>query len=205
MTKFTLEMLRVQPAEQKSISLPFPADHKVRIAQLTETPRFAGVVTFVPERWLELESFRPKVIVGYASELQRLAEQVDLGIVDLACVNHAIVVLTPCGSSPLSDVLRVVLWQSFGVPLFELFVGPDQTLLASECEAHDGWHLEPGVELGAFEEELILDSPGNYGLRTSLSGRVIKEPCPCGRETPRLMEIAAVRQRPLLRALSASA
>jgi hypothetical protein len=205
MTKFNINLLRLQPTQQKRILLPFPADPKVRIAQLTETPRFAGVETFVPERWLELETFRPRVVVGYAGDLQRLAERVDLGIVDLACVDHAVVVLTACGSKPLSDVVRVVLWQSFGVPLFELFMGPDKSLLAFECEAHEGWHLEPGVELRAFEDELILDSPGNYGLRTGLRGRVLKEACPCGRETPRLMDIMAVRPPPLLRALSASA
>jgi hypothetical protein len=205
MTKFNINLLRFQPTQQKRILLPFPADPKVRIAQLTETPRFTGVEAFVPERWLELETFRPRVIVGYAGDLQRLAERMDLGIVDLACVDHAVVVLTACGSKPLSDVVRVVLWQSFGVPVFELFVGPDKSLLAFECEAHEGWHLEPGVTLGAFEEELILDSPGNYGLRTGLRGRVLTEACPCGRETPRLMDILAVRPPPLLRALSASA
>jgi hypothetical protein len=205
MTKFNINLLRFQPTQQKRILLPFPADPKVRIAQLTETPRFSGVEAFVPERWLELETFRPRVVVGYAGDLQRLAERMDLGIVDLACVDHAVVVLTACGSKPLSDVVRVVLWQSFGVPVFELFVGPDKSLLAFECEAHEGWHLEPGVKLGAFEEELILDSPGNYGLRTGLRGRVLAETCPCGRETPRLMDITAVRPPPLLRALSASA
>jgi hypothetical protein len=205
MMKFNIDLLRKQPAEQKRILLPFPADPKIRIAQLTEAPLFAGVQAFVPERWLELETFRPRVLVGYVADLQRLAEQVDLGIVDLSSVDHAIVALTACGSKPLSDVMRVVLWQSFGVPLFELFVGPDKSLLAFECEAHEGWHLEPGVELGALEEELILDSPGNYGLRTGLRGQVLKEACPCGRETPRLVDIAAVRPPPILRVLSASA
>lgn len=205
MTKFNINLLHARPAEQKRILLPFPAHPNVRIAQLTETPSFVGVQTFVPERWLELETFRPRVLVGYAGELQRLAERVDLGMLDLVCVDHAVVLLTPCGSKPLSDVLRVVLWQSFGVPVFELFVGPDKSLLAFECEAHEGWHLEPGVQLGAFEEELILDSPGNYGLRTGLRGRILEDTCPCGRETPRLMDIAAVRPSPLLRTLSASA
>jgi hypothetical protein len=205
MTNFNFPPSRLRPTGPKRILLPFPADPKVRIAQLTESPRFAGVESFIPERWLELESFRPRVVIGAAVDLKRLAEQVDLGIVDLACVDHAVVVLTACGSKPLSDVLRVVLWQSFGVPVFELFVGPDKTLLAFECEAHEGWHLEPGVELGAFGEELILDSPGNYGLRTGLSGRLLKETCPCGREAPRLMDITAVRPRSIARALSASA
>ncbi|HMF79337.1 MAG TPA: hypothetical protein VK604_26995 [Bryobacteraceae bacterium] len=197
-----MNSLRLQAVAEKRIVLPFPADPKVRIAQLTETPPFESVETFVPERWLELESYRPQVILGYAADLQRLAEQVDLGMVDLTCVNHAIVVLTPCGSRPLSDVLRVMLWQSFGVPVFELYVGPDHRLLAFECEAHDGWHLEPRVEIKAVETELILDSPGNRGLRTGLVGRVAEEACPCGRETPRLMDVAGIRQT-LPRALSA--
>lgn len=205
LTKFKINILRLQPAEKKRMLLPFPTDPKVRIAQLTETPAFEGVQAFIPERWLELERYRPHVILGNAVDLQRLAEQVDLGMVDLTCVNHAVVALTACGASPLSDVLRVVLWQSLGVPIFELYVGPDHRLLAFECEAHDGWHLEPGVEITVFDAELILDSPGNYGLRTGLSGRVTEEACPCGRETPRLMDVMSFGQPGVPRSFRASA
>jgi phenylacetate-coenzyme A ligase PaaK-like adenylate-forming protein len=215
LTKFKINILRLQPIEKKRVSLPFPTDPKVRIAQLTETPPFEGVEAFIPERWLELERYRPHVILGNTADLQRLAEQVDLGMVDLTCVNHAVVALTACGASPLSDVLRVVLWQSLGVPIFELYIGPDHRLLAYECEAHDGWHLESGVVISTFggelmdaelsDGELILDSPGTYGLRTGLCGRITEEACPCGRETPRLMDIVACGKPGVSRSLRASA
>ena len=220
MPKFKTYFLPSTPPGPARIQLPFPADPRVRVAQLSRAPLFQDVEAFIPDRYLELESYRPRVLVGYASELQRLSEEVDLGLVDLTCVDHAIVLLTACGSKPMSDLLRVVLWQSFGVPVFELYIGPDHRLLAFECEAHDGWHLEPKVELVFLDKEfihpevnfdqelsqpeLILDSPGNHGLRTGLSGRIATETCPCGRETPRLMEIAAIQQAPL-HAFSASA
>ena len=59
----------------------------------------------------------------------------------------------------MSDVSRVTLWQGFGVPIFELYLGPDNGLLAAECGAHEGWHLEPGIDCWRYEDELILDSP----------------------------------------------
>jgi phenylacetate-coenzyme A ligase PaaK-like adenylate-forming protein len=150
---------------------------------------FAGIKPFRTGRWVEMEGFRPHVIVGRATDLMSLAEHVELGMLDLSSVDHALIVVTKCGLEPVTDVARVVLWQTFGVPVFEIFTGPDYTVLASECELHEGWHLEADVQLDFLQGELVLNARGNTGLRTGMAGRIDEEPCPCGRSTPRVMNV----------------
>jgi hypothetical protein len=179
-----------------AIHLPFPIDPRMRLAQLSESvPRFGVLKPFRPDSAIHLQGFRPNMLVGTASELQRLAEQVDLGTVDLTCLDHAVIVLTRCGGDPLTDVARVVFWQIFGVPLFEIFVGLDDAILGYECELHEGWHLAPHVSLTESNNELMLDAPGVTGLHTGLSGFVAHDQCPCGRPGPRLLKMEPARQR----------
>jgi phenylacetate-coenzyme A ligase PaaK-like adenylate-forming protein len=123
--------------------LPFPAAPGIRTAQVTATTFFEDVEAFSYERWAELESFHPRILVGPASDLRRVAEQVELGTLDLKSVDCAVFVLTACGGTPVSDVVRVVLWQSFGVPVYELLVGVKDILLACECQLQEGWHPQP--------------------------------------------------------------
>ncbi len=203
--KVKLRLDRFRPRSIPRNKLPFPVSHKLHCAQLGYAPLFEGVEPFKPHRWLELGNYAPRIVIGSAIDLQRLAEHVELGTVDLHSVDRAVVVLTNYGAKPLTDVLRVTLWQTFGVPVYELYVGPDNTLMASECEAHEGWHIEPGVNFGLLNDELILDSPGSFGLRTGLTGSFEDSPCPCGRPTARLLDIEALSrtERPRHMAVSA--
>jgi hypothetical protein len=194
-----------RPAAATRVKLPFPASPKLRVAQLSPGPLFDCVSPFTPERWLELEAYRPRVLVGEAAALDRLLEQVQLGMLDLACLDCALVVLTHHRARPMSDISRVAFWQGFGVPVFELYLGPDNGLLAGECGAHEGWHLEPGIDCWRDGDELILDSPGNYGLRTGLSATIESAACPCGQTTPRLVNIEVIHRFTQHRRLAASA
>ncbi len=115
--------------------LPFPASPELRVAQITATSPFDRVAAFPSDRWQELETYRPQVLVGPGPELQNLREQVELGLVDLKTLDHAVFVLIECGDKPLSDISRVLLWQTFGVPVYELFVGMGGVLLASELRS----------------------------------------------------------------------
>jgi hypothetical protein len=70
----------------------------------------------------------------------------------------------------LSAAERERLWRAFRVPIFEQIIGPDGELLAAECEAHDGLHVEAaGFSWDAYRME--------------------RAPCGCGRKTPRLTSI----------------
>jgi len=45
-------------------------------------------------------------------------------------------------SELLTEERRDGLWQSFRVPIFEQIVTENGAVLAAECEAHDGCHIE---------------------------------------------------------------
>jgi hypothetical protein len=158
--------------------------------QLSPGPRFASVEPKVLKKWEDLQIFAPNVVVGSASELHRMAEQSNAGYLDTSSIDHALVVITHFGCKPLSDMRRVLLWQSFGVPIFELYVALDNSLLGSECEAHEGWHLAPGVGYSFLGNgELILDGVGNNGLIIGFAAAIDSQPCPCGRVSAKLIQL----------------
>jgi hypothetical protein len=171
--------------------LPLATTANLRVAHIANSACFDSVKLFQPGQWIEIEQYRPRVLVGVAADLQELAERVESGLVELSSVDHAVFILTACGQAPLTDVLRVVLWQTFGVPVYELFMAPSGLLAASECETHDGWHAEPGATFSlSKDDELLLDAFGRKRIRTGLTASLENNPCPCGRPGLRLMNVA---------------
>ena len=71
------------------------------------------------------------------------------------------------GEAQLTGEERERLWRAFRVPIFEQIIGPRGKLLAAECEAHDGLHIETS------------------GLRWE-GYRLEQAVCACGRKTPRI-------------------
>jgi hypothetical protein len=193
MPRFASSIKRFRPQNRSCRQLPLPAASNVRVAQVSAlSTSFDSVESFCRDRWDELETFRPAVLVGSTADLRGLAELVQRQVLDLTSVDHVIFVLTVCGEQPVSDVLRVVLWQAFGVPVYELFVGAEGRLFASECEAHEGWHIEPCVTFSITDGELILHAPEAIGVATGLTGHIDAEPCPCGRASLRVRDIEAL-------------
>jgi hypothetical protein len=185
--------------------LPFPASPDVRAAQVTPTTFFEDVEAFSYERWTELERYRPRILVGPATDLRRLAEQVELGTVDIRSVDRAVFVLTACGGTPVSDVARVVLWQTFGVPVRELLIGAEDILLACECELQEGWHPQPYATFSIHQNELLVHAFRQQARRTGLLGNIESALCPCGRPGMRLTDIEALGPRELPQELAATA
>jgi hypothetical protein len=84
-----------------------------------------------------------------------------------ARLTRAVIVLARPGDALLTNAERDALWRRFGVPVFEQIIGVDGALIAEECEAHDGLHVDAaGPEWTAYRMEL--------------------SPCACGKTTPRL-------------------
>src|SRR5579875_755388 len=141
--------------------LPFCLEPNLRIAQISSTSQpFDSAQTFQANRWDELTRFRPQALIGFARDLQIIAERVELGRLDLTSVDHAIFIVTECGNKPVVDTTRVVLWQTFGVPVYELFVSAAGYLLAAECEAYEGWHIQAGANFSVVHRKLIVDIAG---------------------------------------------
>jgi len=80
--------------------------------------------------------FRPEAIAGTFNQLLRIA---DAGVE----LTHAVICLTWNVDHVLTDAQRDILWDGFGVPVFEQVLGPGNVLLANECHAHTGLHITP--------------------------------------------------------------
>jgi len=124
-------------------------------------------VRVFPEGWgQEAAAFAPHSIAGTLEQIEALP-----GI----RVTHALVVFRRTWEPRLIEPERERLWRAFGVPAFEQLIAEDCTLLASECEAHDGLHIESPKFVAGDQE---LD----------------RSPCGCGRTAPRLLGIDQLRR-----------
>ncbi|MBV9304279.1 MAG: hypothetical protein JOY62_14325 [Acidobacteriaceae bacterium] len=179
--------MRLGRQSVRAPKLPFPGAVKLRAAQIAPISSFDRVTAFPPEQWHDLQAFRPQVLVGLQADLLHLAAAVKLGGVDTSSVDHAVFVLTECGDQALLDVSRVVLWQTFGVPVYELLVGKQGDLLASECQAHQGWHIEANAEFFIRNGELRARACGGHIETTGLAGYIETATCACGRAGARVM------------------
>ncbi len=200
-----VDIRRFSRSSTRRQQLPFPATPNLRVAQLSAAGLFDRAAAFSDDRWQELETYRPQVLVGRAVDLHRLRDHAELGLADITSVDHAVFVVTGCGDKPLSDTSRVVFWQAFGVPIYELFVGPAGTLLASECQAQEGWHVEQHAKFTVIEGELMVDGLGQKGVPTGLFGHIETAACPCGRPGARVMALETQLLKNVRQELAASA
>lgn len=151
-----------------------------------------------------LADFRPESLAGPAPHLLALAGAALAGRVALPTLRYAVVAFTGLKHGCLREEDRDLLWDAFGLPVFEQFRGFGRELLAWECEAHDGLHVAgrnaifeaaPGAPLIVT----CLDSP-DYALArlaTDMTARLDTTPCPCGEASPRLLDLTACgRSRP---------
>lgn len=197
--------LRFRSGKAEQNKLPFGLSSNVRLAQVSGLPVIDRVRAFAPQEWLEIEAFRPGVLLGHAAALKSLSEQMQSGRLDLSSVDHAVFVLTNCGEAPVNDTLRVLFWQSFGVPVYELIAAPDGSLLAADCEAQEGWHVQPGVRAHLLNGELLFESSGLKGLHTGLSAELADEQCACGRSDLKIVNAVRSRRFSAVRRLAATA
>jgi hypothetical protein len=152
----------------------FPLPVAARIALLEANFRTEwNIQAFTIEDLPWLRAWAPKAVVLPLNLALSLADQKRRGLFDLPSLDTAIVVLTSIDDEPLAGHHRDLLWSAFGVPVFEQLRAPDGTVVARECEVHDGLHFEP--------DEL-----------PSLPGEVVTDMCACGSEKPRLRGAAPV-------------
>ena len=129
-----------------------------------------------PKGWSqEAADFAPAVIAATLDQLLAIDPK------QTSSLTHAVVVLRRPASPPLSSHDRNLLWEKFGVPMFEQIVGERGKLLAAECEAHSGLHVFGGGS------QQMLAAPNS-------------EICACGEIVPLLLAAA-----PEVSALAASA
>jgi hypothetical protein len=162
--------------ESPGCLLPFPASPELRIAQVGDFPILTGPAWFYVEWWEALRAHQPDILAEHRDALTRLAELVRRRRIEMA-LGRAVFTLTRVGERPLPDAARDQLWHAFGVPIYELYVTGNGTILASECEAHNGWHVcleaahfQAGGRAAPHPEPLRRQRPripsGRYGFRS---------------------------------------
>ncbi|MGA7416344.1 MAG: hypothetical protein WBW33_38095 [Bryobacteraceae bacterium] len=192
--------------------LPFPASHDSRIAQVGDCPILNGPSWFYVEWWEALRKLQPDILAGHRDALRRLAELAMRRRIDMA-LGRAVFILTRVGERPLPEAARDQLWHAFGVPIHELYVTGNGIVLASECEAHNGWHVHPDtarISKLSGEPHLILNRLGSNGREFQAVGMgfaadVTTEVCDCGQSTPRVVNLPVFADHLALARLAAGA
>jgi hypothetical protein len=77
---------------------------------------------------------------------------------------------------------RDLLWRRFGVPVFEELMDSQGRILASECEAHDGLHVDLSVGHTIQDGQLLLN-----GHASGIGAQAMGGLCGCGNTSPRIM------------------
>jgi hypothetical protein len=144
--------------------LVYPIPPAPPTAILVDGFRSSGNTRVFEKGWNEeAASFAPAAIAAAPAQLQAL-----LGTA-IPSLRNAVIALVRPQDPRLTEEDRERLWRAFRVPVFEQRIDESGCLLAAECEAHDGLHVE------------IHELPPRPGevLETA--------PCGCGRTTPRLI------------------
>jgi hypothetical protein len=155
---------------------------------------------FAPRDAALLKEYVPEALVLPLPLAVTLADQKLRKLLDFPTLTRAIVVLTSIAEMPMTDHQGTLLWRAFGVPLFEQFRGYDGTVLARECEVHDGLHIDETAAIFQKDgEELVATQLTSENVimrvRTGLSGSIVTEHCECGAETPRLRDLASLHSQ----------
>jgi hypothetical protein len=126
--------------------------------------------------WRKIRKFAPEAVAATIDQLRPLAYAKVVGL------RNAVIVLRLKNEARLSEADRDWLWDAFRVPVFEQIVGEDGELLATECEAHNGLHIE---------SEKMRTNPKDLSIENLqlLDDDLDFTACPCGRSTPRMFAI----------------
>jgi phenylacetate-coenzyme A ligase PaaK-like adenylate-forming protein len=164
--------------------------------------RTAGMRVFRDLDGSKLELYQPEALAGSVTQLRRLAEAVEDRGESGPALTHSVIAFIMLRQAFLSEEARDTFWRVFEVPVFGQIVGLSGELLAWECEAHEGFHIEQ--EQAAFEtkpgdggSELLATSLAAvrrraFRLPTGLTGRIETSICGCGVAGPRLVEVRRV-------------
>jgi len=144
--------------------LVYPIPPAPPTAILVEGFRPSGNTRVFEKGWgEEAAQFAPAAIAATPSQLDALRDA------SIPSLRNAVIALVRPADQRLTEEDRERLWRAFRVPVFEQRVDQSGRLLAAECEAHDGLHVE-SPEASPRSDEVLETGP-----------------CGCGRTTPRLI------------------
>jgi phenylacetate-coenzyme A ligase PaaK-like adenylate-forming protein len=180
----------MEPSAREPLSFPLPVP-LARIAVISDHFLEAKNIRFFDSADAAgLRDWAPEAIV---TPLERALEMANA---PPTSPTSALVVLTSIGGPPLDAAARERLWKTFEVPIFEQLRAWDGTVIARECEVHDGMHV---AEDAAFihrddEGEILLTLLGSKApvlrARTGFPAEIVHIECECGSEVPRLRRLS---------------
>jgi len=149
-----------------------------------------------------LMEFRPSVILGYANSLALFAQFVSENKLP-TCSPKSII----SSAEILSTESRDLIERTFCCPVFNRYGCREVSVIASECEHHDGMHImAEGLYVEVVDRngqpvpdgetgDILVTDLLNYGMpliryRIGDRGALAVGKCPCGRGLPRLKSIA---------------
>lgn len=185
--------------------LEYPIGKSPRTAVLGQEIRGSWRVrNFSSYRSQKLHEFAPQALAAPGDTIRALAQSIEEGEMQWRPLTQSLVVFTDVVRGSLSEEDRDYFWRIFQVPIFEQFRGFAGELLAQECEAHEGMHVNLANAVFAIgsDGELEVSFLRNaraplFRLATNLSARIESGRCACGQITPRLLDI---RRRPAVSA-----
>ena len=135
---------------------------------------------------------RPEVVTGSVEGLCLLARDILATGRRIDTLAFGVIVFTGIGQPIHTARHRDLFWEAFQTPVLEQLRGFQGELLAEECEAHDGFHVNP--QEAHWEQhgpDLLLTSLANLRhpvlrLITGLAGRLETSLCACGIHGARL-------------------
>jgi phenylacetate-coenzyme A ligase PaaK-like adenylate-forming protein len=146
-----------------------------------------------------LNRFKPRVIYAYPTPLALFCEYLRDS---KDSYHHPVTVI--CTAEPLLEDQRGVIEEVLGCRVFEHYGSREFAIIAGECEAHQGMHLNPaaayvefvpleGAEQNGLHEIVVTDLL-NYGMpliryRINDCALLGPETCPCGRGYPLVRQI----------------
>ncbi len=139
----------------------------------------------------EAANFAPQAIAATLGQLEAIAASGEL-VGSPGSLSNAIVVLGRWEDARVSEADRERLWKRFRVPLFEQIVGRNGALLAAECEAHQGLHIESQIVRARWRGTHRIDE----------THRIEESGCACGRTTARIISLDEVAREGRLRGIA---
>lgn len=138
----------------------YPVLPAPRTAVIEPWFRGGGNIRVFPGWCAEASAWQPAAIAGAWPRIESLLE------VKIESLTHAVIVLSRPQGRLLSPMQRERLWRAFGVPVFEQIIGEKGVLLAAECQAHEGLHIESArFDPGAASVETAVCGCGRAGRR----------------------------------------
>ena len=175
-----------------------PSGQRPRTALVADGFEWSWKYIRVPDyRAPQLARLKADSIAGSVDTLRALAKNIEAGYIWIPKLKHSIVAFTGMIEGPVSEEDLDLFWKVFGVPVYEQFYGFGGELIAYECPAHQGLHVNryAAVFENGGRGELLVSLIGNpsqmvFRLVSGLNGQVETAKCACGHEGPRIVNVA---------------